>query len=125
MPSARADHFKVAVDVAWNRRAIFSDANTPEAVELQETAPPREQRPPMRHMVARRVKFGTALLHSSYGTTASSGLVGRAPAMPEKPIPINNRAVDQPLALDPVHRFAVGTDNVHGIKFERPPATPR
>jgi len=88
MPSARADHFKVAVDVAWNRRAIFSDANTPEAVELQETAPPREQRPPMRHMVARRVKFGTALVHSSYGTTASSGLVGRAPATPEQRIPI-------------------------------------
>jgi len=42
----------------------------------------------MRHMVARRVKFGTALVHSSYGTTASSGLVGRAPAMPEKRIPI-------------------------------------
>jgi len=47
-------------------------------VELQETAPPRERRPPMRHMVARRVKFGTALLHSPYGTTASSELVGRA-----------------------------------------------
>jgi len=48
MPSARADHFKVAVDVAWNRRAICSDANTAEAVELQETAPPRERRPPTR-----------------------------------------------------------------------------
>ena len=51
--------------------AIFSDANTAEAVELQETAPPRERRSPMRHDVARRVQFGTALVHSMDGITAS------------------------------------------------------
>ena len=59
------------MDVAWNRRAIFSDANTAEAVELQETAPPRERRPPMHHIVARRVQFGTALVQSMDGITAS------------------------------------------------------
>jgi len=77
------EDFKVAVDIAWNRRAIFSDANTAEAMELQETATPRERRPRMRHMVARRGRSGTALVHPSYGTTASSGLVGRAPSTPE------------------------------------------
>ena len=51
--------------------AIFSDANTAEAVELQETAPPRERRPPMHHIVARRVQFGTALVQSMDGITAS------------------------------------------------------
>ena len=47
------------------------DMNTDEAVELPETAPPRERRPPMRHDVARRVQFGTALVHSMDGITAS------------------------------------------------------
>ena len=42
-----------AVDVAWNCRAISSDANTAVAVELQETAPRRVRRSPMCHTVAR------------------------------------------------------------------------
>ena len=59
------------MDVAWNCRAISGDANTAEEVELQATAPPRVRRLPMRHIVARRVQFGTALVPSMDGITAS------------------------------------------------------
>lgn len=46
-------------------------ASTAEAVELEETAPPRERRSPMSHNVARRVQFDTAVAQSTYGMTVS------------------------------------------------------
>ena len=59
-----------------------------EAVELEETAPPRERRSPMSHHVARRVQFGTAVVHSTYESPFHCGLVGRSPATLQRRVPI-------------------------------------
>ena len=50
---------------------VSRHANTAEAVELEETAPPRERSQPMRYIVARHLYLSTAVVSSKYGMTVS------------------------------------------------------
>ena len=66
-------------------------ANTAEAaVDLEETAPPRKRRPPMRHIVARHLQYLVLRCHNKRTEPPlQSGFVGFPPATLEKRSSIN------------------------------------